>query len=218
MPPTFSLRLAPPGSRRPHRLQEACRPVVRSASLRRTVDGLRAFLSAFETGGTGDRVRLDAVALVRDRSAVLLPERLRSRMASAEHTLRQRGLGIADGPCAVTLDGRHVVVESPSPPVTPRVRGLLETLAEEPAGPLPVAVPGRYRLAGWAWPRSGDGHPLRAAELVAAVARAVRNRDAVDPDRALAALAEAVTRQRRVPLPVGDVATAGALDTLEALW
>lgn len=214
--PNFSLRRAAGG--RAHRLQEGCRTLVHSESLRRAVEGLQAFLAAYADQGAGGRVRLGVVALVRDGAAVLVPERLRPRLGGADQQLADRGLAIADAVPALSLDGTAVHVEPPRLPVEPGVVDEIDRLGGERPPRTAVAAPSGYRLAGWAWPARGDGNPSSPGELVAAADRAVRDRRAVGADTVLSTLAEAVTRTALVTLPVGPVPTAAVLDALDPLW
>lgn len=217
--PNFSVRFALGGrSRSPaHRLQEGCRTLVRSGSLDRVVTALRSFLSAYEFAGSDDRVLLKAVAVVRGEAAVLVPETMRPRLGGAEEQLAARGLAVADAVPALSLDGTAVLVASPALPVDVMAA---RALAGRVGGPAPgssqVAVPGRYRLAGWAWPEPSG--PLSAAAVVAAVDRTVRNRPAIGAGTALTTVAGAVTGTRAVPLPSGPVGTDAVLDALDALW
>lgn len=214
--PNFSLRRAAAG--RAHRLQEGCRTLVHTASLDRAVRGLRAFLAAYAGEEAAGRVRLAAVALVRDGAAVLVPERLRPRLGGAEDHLAERGLAIADAVPALSPDGTTVHVEPPGLEVDRDVLGEISRLGDGHTQPAAVAEPGCYRLAGWAWPARGDGSPLSAGELVAAAGRAVRNRHTVGAEAALTALAHAVTETALATLPVGPVPTATVLDAVDPLW
>lgn len=214
--PNFSLRRAVPG--RAHRLQEGCRTLVHSESLDRAVHALRSFLAAYADEGARGRVRLAAVALVRDGAAVLVPERLRPRLGGAERHLAGRGLAVADSVPALSLDGTTVHVERPGLDVEPAALDEIGRLGDGQPQPAAVAAPGSYRLAGWAWPSRGDGSHLSAGELVAAANRAVRNRRAVGHETGLTALAQAVTSTALVTLPVGPVPTGAALDALDPLW
>lgn len=213
--PNFSLRRAAGG--RAHRLQEGCRTLIHSQSLDRAVRGLRAFLSSYAAGSADGRVRLAAVALVRDGVAVLVPERMRPRLGGADEHLARRGLAVADVFPAVSPDGTTVHVEPAGLEVD---RAALDEIGmlEDGGPPAAVAAPGSYRLAGWAWPARGDGGALSAGELVAAANRAVRNRGAAGAGAALTALARAVTGTALITLPVGSVPTAAVLDAVHPLW
>lgn len=210
--PNFSVRLRQPG--RAHRLQEGCRALVHSRSLERVVSGLCSALSVYTEQRRDDGVLLDAVAVVRQDAAIVVPERLRPRLAGAEQHLADRGLALADALPLLSLDGGTLTIPPPSVAVDAAAMAQLSHVAPEPGAPMPVASPGTYRLAGWAWPRPSSGGALTGAYVATAANRAVRNRHAVGAGHALTALAGALAGTDVVPLPVGSVPTGHVLDVI----
>lgn len=213
-PPNFSVTQAASGrTGAPHRVKAGCRTLVRSESLPRVLAALRSFVSAHEQIGLADRVLIEAVAVVGgDDAAVLVPERLRPRLGGAGAELARRGWSIVDGLPA--LAGGEVLVAPATLPVDDAALAAVRGVATVPD---PVAPPGRYRLAGWAWPgRSGRGPA--PADVVAAVNHVVRNREAVGAAAALRAVAAAVQGTGCVDVPVGPVGTEAVLDALGPLW
>lgn len=167
-PPNYSVRLTEgPGSF--HFLYWGGRTVLRTLDPQRLLDGLLTHLSA-HAGPAPGRLRVDALAAMKDDAALVLPAWLREELPHFEPLLVRRGFTVADGPWVeIDLAAAEVVV---GPPLRAHRPALDTILAGAPRRRREPSVrPGRYRVVAWSFlgPPADGGHLSRADATMRAV-------------------------------------------------
>ena len=177
-----------------HFVYRGFNPVVRTRDPQRLVTALLARLAGHLDDERGDRIRLDALALVAGDVAVLAPSEIRYVMPTLERRLNAKGLRVVDQPwTALDTETAEVVVEEPALDLDPAARERLVAAFPRPRRPEAVVAPGRYRLAGWGF---GLGHahdgPISRAVAVTLACPQVLNFVELGAQRTLDGLAAAV--------------------------
>lgn len=175
--------------------------VVRTRDLRRVLHGLLGYLSSFVEPADDEFLRLDAVSLVKDGVAVLVPAEVRSALPTIERRLHAKGIGVADRPWAtVDIATGQLVLGEPQLAVDWAVLDELASSEMATGKDGPVA-PGRYPLVGWGFGVGPDtrGPISRAVAVTLAGARLV-DRDALSSQDALERLARVLTPLEPVAL------------------
>ncbi|MDP8969906.1 MAG: hypothetical protein M3N52_05330, partial [Actinomycetota bacterium] len=174
-PPNFSVRVgedAEPGTKPLHLLYHSHTRVVRARSPRRVVDALLGRLELFaDPAQPRDRLRVDALGLVGGDRAVLVPARLRRKLATIERRLNHAGLAVVDLP--------HVDLDVATGELIHATAGLrldpaaLAALDGWERDPQETVRPGRYPVVAWLLDGAG-GQPLSRAAGVLVAAERVR--------------------------------------------
>lgn len=188
-PPNYSLRLASPDGLGYHRLFRTCETSVRTRSLHRLLRALCGFLAEYDAEQDTTVVHLDALVLVRDGQAHLLPPQLRP-LLPAEDVLRRQGFGVVDAATAALDPERgDLRVQAPLFEVDDATLTEARRLEPEPVESSPAVDPGRYPVRSWVHVSIEKGSSSSPAAVVAAANRRVRNRSAVGAQTALSTLA-----------------------------
>lgn len=200
-PPNYSVRMSSTGLSGHHRLLEGNRTVVRTRSLHRLLWALCGFLDSHVAERDTAAVHVDALVLVHQGRALLMPPVLRPAVL-AERDLRYEGFRVLDAPTAALdpASGELVV----TPPTFALSDGAFSeaALAPEPAEAPPTVGPGKYPIHLWVDIADTEEPttPTRA-NLVAEANRGLRNRSAVGPQAALSALAHVASHARPFAVP-----------------
>lgn len=202
-PPNYSVRMSAAGRSGFHRLLEGDRTtLVRTRSVRRLLWALCAFLDSHAAERDTAAVHVDALVLVYQGWALLLPRVFRHAVLT-EDELRQQGFRILDAPTAA-LDSAtgELLVRPPTLDIDEGAFGEADAFETGPAYDPPTVRPGRYPVCLWVDMAYAEvpTTPSRAV-LVAQANRAVRNRTAVGPQAALSALARAAEGTRPFAVP-----------------
>jgi len=178
-PPNYSVKLAGDTKHRRgagfHFVYRSSSVVVRTRDVRRAVHGLFAHLATHVPSDTPDLLTVQAVGLVGDGGALIVPNALRQWMSLLERRLNLKGLRVVDMPSLLVDAARHEVVV-PEPALQIDWAGLdgLERIPVE-SRPDPFVPVGRYPIRGWAF--LGDGRALSRASAVALATRSTVARD-----------------------------------------
>jgi hypothetical protein len=217
-PPNYSLRLAATGGVRYHVMFRDCQTPVRTRSLCRLLRALCGFLDSHVAEQDSTAVHVEALVMVRDGVALLLPAELRPLLTSEEH-LRRRGFRVLDALTAA-LDpatGR-LLARKPSITVDGTTLAAAAALETEPDEALPTVELGDYPVRFWI-DIARRGAPPEASTPAALVARAnrrVRNRTAIGAQTALSTLADVASSAHHAAVPAARH-TSAVLDHLVAL-
>lgn len=212
-PPNYSLRPASADGLRYHRLFRTCETWVRTRSLHRLLYALCGFLAEYAAEQDTTAVHLEALALLRDGRAHLLPRELRP-LLPAEEWLNREGFHVLDSATAA-LDPHSgdLVVQKPLVDVDPDAQAAASSMEPEPDPPWRPVDPGAYPIASWVSLVVGQAAPAGRAAVVAEANRRVRNRTAVGAQATLSTLANVVGSTRLVEVP----ATQATSTTLQQL-
>lgn len=184
--------------------------VVRTLDLARLVRGLLTHLF-----GHGDPppglLRVDALILVRNGTAVLAPAVLRRDLARIERRLAQKGLAVLDAPFADVDPGQAELVVPPLPPSVHLLPLDAVGTSQRPRRREAAVEPGRYPLASWAFPATDDAAPLTRAGALQLALRLSHGPRAADAPVMLERLAQVLAKVRVDAVPTSppeDVAAA----------
>lgn len=173
-------------------LFEASTIAIRTRSPRRLARGLLQLLSGYATPLADDALQVEAMALVRDDRAAVVPSSLRGRLSRLEPWLRREGVRVYDEPILhIDPQTRELVVVEPPLDVDRAALERLEALLPQPRRPEPEVEPGRYALR--CWFVDGAGAELSLADRVFRAAGSVRNRELLGGDRMLDMVAGSVS-------------------------
>ena len=165
--------------------------VVRSRDVRRVLTGLFSHLSQYVDRDGGGLLEVDAVAVLVDGSALVVPADVRRHLPVIERRMNREGLRVVDDP-VVVIDpaGPEVVVPEPLVGVDWSVLDRWSAACVSPHRD-PAVPPGRYPLKGWGFGLGPVGE-LSPARAVTHAGAAMLNPHELGPQRALDMLAEVV--------------------------
>lgn len=165
--------------------------VVRSRDVRRVLTGLFSQLSRYVDRDDAGLLEVDAVAVLVDRSALVVPADVRRHLPVIERRLNREGFRVVDHP-VVVIDpaGPEVVVPEPVIGVDWSVLDRWSAACVSPHRD-PAVKPGRYPLRGWGFGLGPIGE-LSPARAVTHAGSALLNPHELGPQRALDMLAEVV--------------------------
>ncbi len=203
-PANYSVILSPAnrdngGPRGLHLLYHDSTAVVRTRYPRRVLAALRSYLSGHlehEGPSGGPLIDVNAVALVRDGQAVLVPSITLIWVDLLSPRLHRKGIQFVDSP-HVTVDpvSGELVVDPPTLPINDTVEFDGIDSARPGREPPPVS-PGRYPIKGWAfYTKQGDERGRLSPGFGVFVAiRSVRGFPDVSPSRDVGYLTELFSR------------------------
>lgn len=145
-----------PSARPVHQLHRSTRAVARSRSPGRILRALLHHLDAVLHPPAPGLLAVRALPLVAGDRVVLAPARLGRDLAAVLPLLRRAGLRLADVPYATVDPARaELIVPELALELQPAAARRLEDLERSAGADDGAVAPGRYPLAGWAFP-AGD--------------------------------------------------------------
>jgi len=176
--------------------------VVRTLDPHRLVEALFGYLGSHLDTADLRHLLLNAMALVGDAGAVLVPAEVRYLMPTLERRLHAKGVRVVDRPFVeLDMDAMEVVVDEPGIDIDrSALRSLYGAIPGSRRADPPVSS-GRYRLTGWAFGVDCDRtEQISSGEAVTLGCRQILRSAQLGPQPTLDGLAVAVRSVRRAVL------------------